>query len=185
MGADFRQIADYFKTRNGRVVNMSWSDDVAEFEDWISKTGGGADPVERKKRTAALECYLAFGHRNSDQELAQISIPRGRRRWEQRQQHGILRECTSLPASSKCDLRRCRQPGRRRNFIHQPSPTGLPIFADATATPSLWTLTALRLKVIFQVGPSLSFPEPPSLLPMSPISRPSSLPSILHLPPPR
>ena len=37
-----------------RVVNMSWSDDVAEFETWISKTGGGADPAERKKRAAAL-----------------------------------------------------------------------------------------------------------------------------------
>lgn len=54
LGADFQQISDYFRMRNVRVVNMSWSDDVAEFETWISKTGGGADPAERKKRAAAL-----------------------------------------------------------------------------------------------------------------------------------
>jgi subtilisin family serine protease len=50
----FQQMSDYFKTRNIRVVNMSWSDDVPEFETWLSKTGGGADPAERKKRAAQL-----------------------------------------------------------------------------------------------------------------------------------
>ena len=54
LGADFQQISKYFKTRNVRVVNMSWSDDTAEFETWLSKTGGGADPVERKKHAEAL-----------------------------------------------------------------------------------------------------------------------------------
>lgn len=54
LGADFQQMSDYFKTRNVRVVNMSWSDEVAEFETWISKTGGGADPAQRKKHAAAL-----------------------------------------------------------------------------------------------------------------------------------
>jgi subtilisin family serine protease len=54
LGAAFLQISDYFKARNVRVVNMSWSDDVPEFETWLSKTGGGADPVERKKRAAQL-----------------------------------------------------------------------------------------------------------------------------------
>lgn len=52
--AAFQQMSDYFKTRNVRVVNMSWSDDVPEFETWLSKTGGGADPAERKKRAAQL-----------------------------------------------------------------------------------------------------------------------------------
>jgi subtilisin family serine protease len=33
---------------------MSWGDDVAEFESWLSKTGGGSDPAERKKRAQAL-----------------------------------------------------------------------------------------------------------------------------------
>jgi hypothetical protein len=54
MGAAFQQMADYFRTRHVRVVNMSWSDDAEEFETWLSKTGGGADPAERKKRAAEL-----------------------------------------------------------------------------------------------------------------------------------
>ena len=54
MGAAFRQMSDYFRTRNVRVVNMSWGDDPEEFETWISKTGGGGDPAARKKRAAEL-----------------------------------------------------------------------------------------------------------------------------------
>jgi hypothetical protein len=54
MGADFAQMSEYFRTRNVRVVNMSWGDDRQEFETWISKTGGGSDPAERKKRAAEL-----------------------------------------------------------------------------------------------------------------------------------
>jgi subtilisin family serine protease len=54
LGAAFQQMSDYFRTRNVRVVNMSWSDDLQEFESWLSKTGGGADPAERKKRAAEL-----------------------------------------------------------------------------------------------------------------------------------
>jgi hypothetical protein len=55
MGADFLQMSDYFRTRSVRVVNMSWSDDPSEFETWLSKTGAGADPAERKRR--ALELF--------------------------------------------------------------------------------------------------------------------------------
>jgi subtilisin family serine protease len=54
MGADFAQMAEYFRTRNVRVVNMSWGDDRQEFETWISKTGGGSDPADRKRRAAEL-----------------------------------------------------------------------------------------------------------------------------------
>jgi len=54
LGAAFQQMSDYFRTRHVRVVNMSWGDDPQEFETWISKTGGGADPAERKKRAAEL-----------------------------------------------------------------------------------------------------------------------------------
>jgi subtilisin family serine protease len=54
LGADFQQISDYFKTRHVRVVNMSWGDNVPEFETWLSKQGGGADPAERQKRAAEL-----------------------------------------------------------------------------------------------------------------------------------
>jgi subtilisin family serine protease len=54
LGDDFGRMSDYFRTRNVRVVNMSWGDDRQEFEMWLSKTGGGADPSERKKRAAEL-----------------------------------------------------------------------------------------------------------------------------------
>jgi subtilisin family serine protease len=54
MGAAFRQIGDYFRTRHVRVVNMSWGDYPAEFEDWLSRTSSVADPVERKRRAEAL-----------------------------------------------------------------------------------------------------------------------------------
>jgi subtilisin family serine protease len=54
LGAAFQQMSDYFRTRNVRVVNMSWGDEPQEFETWISKTGGGADPADRKKRAAEL-----------------------------------------------------------------------------------------------------------------------------------
>lgn len=54
MGAAFQQLADYFRTRNVRVVNMSWGDDVQEIESWLSKTGGGANPEERKQRATAI-----------------------------------------------------------------------------------------------------------------------------------
>lgn len=47
-------MSEFFKTRHVRVVNMSWGDEPEEFETWLSKTGGGADPAERKKKAAAL-----------------------------------------------------------------------------------------------------------------------------------
>jgi subtilisin family serine protease len=54
MGAAFQQMADYFRTRKVRVVNMSWGDDVQEIELWLSKTGSGGNPEERKHRAAAI-----------------------------------------------------------------------------------------------------------------------------------
>ena len=52
--ADFMEMSNYFRSRNLRVVNMSWGDDPSEFELWLSKTGGPADPEARKKRAAEL-----------------------------------------------------------------------------------------------------------------------------------
>jgi subtilisin family serine protease len=54
MGHAFQQLSDYFRTRHVRVVNMSWGDDEQEFETWLSKTGGGGDPAQRKARATAL-----------------------------------------------------------------------------------------------------------------------------------
>lgn len=46
---DFEQIGDYFRTNNVRVVNMSWGDDVAEIEQWLTKTSPEKDPAARKQ----------------------------------------------------------------------------------------------------------------------------------------
>jgi subtilisin family serine protease len=54
LGADFQEMADYFRTRGVRVVNMSWGDQPEEFENWLDKTGGGGDPVARKAKAAHL-----------------------------------------------------------------------------------------------------------------------------------
>ena len=50
MAEAFRRMSDYFRTRNVRVVNMSWGDDPKEIEQWLAKTGGPTDPAQRKKR---------------------------------------------------------------------------------------------------------------------------------------
>jgi subtilisin family serine protease len=54
LGDDFKQMGDYFRSRQVRVVNMSWGDEPEEFETWLSKTGGGGDPAMRKQHAARL-----------------------------------------------------------------------------------------------------------------------------------
>ena len=51
---DFKQISDYFRTNKVRVVNMSWGDDVAEFEQWLTKTSSEKDPAARKQQAQAI-----------------------------------------------------------------------------------------------------------------------------------
>ena len=47
--AAFQQVGDYFRTKNVRVVNMSWGDDVTEIELWLTKTSAEKDPEARKQ----------------------------------------------------------------------------------------------------------------------------------------
>jgi subtilisin family serine protease len=47
--ADFLQVGNYFHEHNIRVVNMSWTDDIAEFEEWLTKTSPEQDPAKRKE----------------------------------------------------------------------------------------------------------------------------------------
>jgi hypothetical protein len=54
MKADFQQIGDYFKNNNVRVVNMSWGDDVAEFEMWLAKTSTEKDPAARRQTAQTI-----------------------------------------------------------------------------------------------------------------------------------
>ncbi len=52
--ADFLQLGQYLRDNHVRVVNMSWADDVAEFEEWLAKTTPEKDPAVRKQRAADL-----------------------------------------------------------------------------------------------------------------------------------
>jgi subtilisin family serine protease len=54
MANAFMKMSNYFRTRNVRVVNMSWGDDPREIEEWLAKTGGSTDPAERKKRASEI-----------------------------------------------------------------------------------------------------------------------------------
>jgi subtilisin family serine protease len=49
MKVAFQQIGDYFRINQVRVVNISWGDDVAEFEQWLTKTTTEKDPAARKQ----------------------------------------------------------------------------------------------------------------------------------------
>jgi len=52
--ADFKLVGEYFKSNNVRVVNMSWDDDVAEIEQWLTKTTSENDPATRKQQAQAI-----------------------------------------------------------------------------------------------------------------------------------
>jgi subtilisin family serine protease len=54
MVADAQQVSEYLRTRNVRVVNMSWGNAPQNFEVLLSRTTNEADPVVRKKRAAEL-----------------------------------------------------------------------------------------------------------------------------------
>jgi subtilisin family serine protease len=56
--ADFALLGDYFRTHDVRVVNMSWSDNQAEFETWLTKTSHEKD-VDRRKQLAG-ELYAIW-----------------------------------------------------------------------------------------------------------------------------
>ena len=52
--ADFVQIGKYCRLHHVRVVNMSWLDNVAEFEAWLAKTSSEKDPDVRKTQATAI-----------------------------------------------------------------------------------------------------------------------------------
>lgn len=54
MAAHFDRVADYFRANHVRVVNMSWSDDVNEFEGWLAKTTSTPDAQTRKQQAQEL-----------------------------------------------------------------------------------------------------------------------------------
>ncbi len=54
MAANFRRIGAYCREQKIRVVNMSWGDDLPEFEEWLARTKAGQDGDQRKVEAAKL-----------------------------------------------------------------------------------------------------------------------------------
>jgi subtilisin family serine protease len=54
MAANFRRIGAFCREQNIRVVNMSWGDDLPEFEEWLARTKAGQDADQRKEEAAKL-----------------------------------------------------------------------------------------------------------------------------------
>jgi Subtilase family len=54
MAANFRTIGAFCRDQNVRVVNMSWGDDLHEFEEWLARTKAGQDADPRKEEASKL-----------------------------------------------------------------------------------------------------------------------------------
>jgi subtilisin family serine protease len=54
MAADFRTISAFCRDQNVKVVNMSWGDDLREFEEWLARTKAGQDANQRKEEASKL-----------------------------------------------------------------------------------------------------------------------------------
>lgn len=52
--ADFKQVGEYFRDNDVRVVNMSWGDSQGEIEEWLTKTSTEKDPAVRKQFAAEI-----------------------------------------------------------------------------------------------------------------------------------
>jgi subtilisin family serine protease len=54
MAANFRGIGVFCQNQQVRVVNMSWGDDLHEFEVWLARTKVGHDADQRKEEATKL-----------------------------------------------------------------------------------------------------------------------------------
>jgi hypothetical protein len=54
MAANFALIGAFFRNNNVRVVNMSWGDQVSEFEQWLAKTDPTSDAKQREAKAKTL-----------------------------------------------------------------------------------------------------------------------------------
>jgi subtilisin family serine protease len=54
MAANFKRIGAFCRQQNVKVVNMSWGDDLHEFEDWLARTKAGQDADQRKEEASQL-----------------------------------------------------------------------------------------------------------------------------------
>jgi subtilisin family serine protease len=54
MAGNFAAIGAFLRAKHVRAVNMSWGDQVSEFEEWLAKTASISDPQERKQKAQEL-----------------------------------------------------------------------------------------------------------------------------------
>lgn len=54
MAADFATIGAFLREKQVRVVNMSWGDQVSEFEEWLARTATISSPEEREAKAQEL-----------------------------------------------------------------------------------------------------------------------------------
>jgi hypothetical protein len=111
LAADFRQMSDYFRARNVRVLNMSWDDDPQEFETWLSKTGEGADPAERKKRATELYKIWHDGVANAIKNAPNTLFVCAAGNADS--DASFFAGCTRRASAAKFNRGRCGQPGGR------------------------------------------------------------------------
>ena len=58
MAANFKRIGQFCAEHKVRVVNLSWGDDLQEFEDWLARTKGNQSAEQRKQE--ALELFAIW-----------------------------------------------------------------------------------------------------------------------------
>jgi subtilisin family serine protease len=58
MAANFKRIGQFCAEHKVRVVNLSWSDDPQEFEDWLARSKGNQSAEQRKQE--ALELFAIW-----------------------------------------------------------------------------------------------------------------------------
>ena len=54
MAGNFASVGAFLRANQVRVVNMSWGDQVSEFEEWLAKTASISSPQERKVKAQEL-----------------------------------------------------------------------------------------------------------------------------------
>jgi hypothetical protein len=155
MAADFLQMSDYFRTRNVRVVNMSWENDPRNLRHGFPTPAQA--PTLRNASGVPPSCtpFGAMASRVPSGALQTrcLCAPR-----ETAIQCRILPGRAGISAPAKPHHGRGRERGREGKRT-----------SPATATRLYCTRMAMRLRALFPVGRESGCPEPPWLRPTSPI----------------
>ena len=122
MAANFAAVGAFLRAKHVRVVNMSWGDQVSEFEQWLAKTASISDAQERKAKAQELYSIwrdaIAKMIADTPGTLFVAAAGNGDNDAKFRARRPGLAEL------SEPDHRRRGQPGRRRDELHELRPDG-------------------------------------------------------------